>query len=810
MRELRKILGHDTVQRVGPGMYCLVVKPEDVDLHCFEELLETARGATGAERATQFGQCMSLWSGPPLTNVDGVGFDGDRDRLAEVWKSVCIDYVAAECEVGAVANIATRLPGLLKPWSGDKRYAQIVEDIQEAYVKHKSNSNRAEFASPSETVPRQLPAHRTSIVGRDTVLASIDVALTAGDGPRICVLTGTAGVGKSLAALRWAETRGEYFPHGILYFDLNGFSTHKAVEPEQVLARFLDDLEVEIPRSKDGLDVAFRTALAERAVLVVLDNARDAGQVRPILPGPGLSAVVITSRHQLTGLAAVEGAAVVAVPRLGEDDCAVLLGSVIGRTRMDAEPENAHELLRHCAGLPLAVIVLGSRIVARNVVSLADIVAELRSTVRRLESFVDDEAELNVRAVFESTLAQLSPRATALFWKLGVHRGPSISRAAVGALSALGDSDARDALAELRSVHVVEEVSYERYAMHDLLRAFAEERATEESAAERRVVVERILGHLVHNVRACDRVISPVREVPTGGAPPGIPVVAPASPQAAMAWFDAEYEVITAAVDQAEFFGLDHYTWLLPVVVSTYQWRRSRYLDARRMLERALLAAERVADPGDIAMVLRMLAGTDRGLARPDHAKIRLADAIALCDHGVDPLGYAHSSNALAVIHRENGEADLAESRFTDALEIYRDGGDAAGVAVSLNGIGCVFFDRDDLDKALAFCEEALEVSMMSTDENGRANVFGSLADIKLAKKEYAVAVDHCRFAVEIFRRLDYRQNEAQALCRLADGLEAMGNKVGVRSALTRALELFEELSHLGAAEVARRLRTLG
>ncbi|MCP2167121.1 AfsR/SARP family transcriptional regulator [Goodfellowiella coeruleoviolacea] len=808
VRMLRAALGYDTVRRVGPGTYCLVVQPEEVDLHRFQELLKTARGAVGAERATQLLQSMDLWSGPPLANIDGVGFDGVRGELVEMWKSACVDYITAECEVDAIANIETNLPRLIKPWSGE-RYSGLVAEIKEAYARQLANRNQVVAGSAGQMAPRQLPAHRTSIVGRDTQLRLIDDALLQSGGPRICVLTGPAGVGKSLAALRWAETREEYFPGGTLYVDLNGFSTHKPAEPEQVLIRFLNDLEVKIPRAKDGLSTAFRTALAGRAVLVVLDNARDVHQVRPMLPGPGPSAAIVTSRNQLAGLRAVVGASVFDVPRLNADECAVLLASVIGRARMEAEPDSARELLRHCAGLPLAVVVLGSRIAARNVLTLAHIVAELRSAVHRLSSFSHDEAELNVRGVFESALAQLSPRATELFWKLGVHRGPSISRVAVGVLSALAESDSQDALAELRSAHMIEEVSYERYAMHDLLRDFAEERAAAESAAERRVVVERILDHLLHNARACDRVISPVREVATGGVPSGIPIVAPESPQAAMAWLDAEYDVITAAVDQAESLGLDRYTWLLPVVISTYQRRRGHYLDAGRMLEKAFQAAERVANPGDMAMVLRMRARADEGLKRLDHAKIRLADAIALCDHGADPLGYAHSSNALAVVHRENGEPDLAESRFRDALAIYRDHGDAAGAAVSLNGIGCTFWDRGDVDKALAFCEEALEVSMASTDENGRANVFDSLGDIKLARGEPEVAVDYYQSVVEIFCRLDYKQNEARALCRLADGFAAMGDAARARLALTRAVKLFEELSDPAAREVAERLRAL-
>ncbi|GAA3458730.1 tetratricopeptide repeat protein [Saccharothrix longispora] len=839
--DLRNAIGVDAVPVLNSGSYRIVVARESVDLFRYEQHLEYARTATSAKgRAAALEAALRECRDDPLQSVDGAWFHERRKELIRRWQQTVEDHLHATLKVGAMPNAITDCRRAIERWPDDPRFyrfllhtiyhndstREFLPVFEECRLKAggalraELDALRAELESGPQPMrrdanaitsyaPQQLPAHRTSIIGRDADLDALCAVLAGERSSRIAALVGTAGVGKSVLAFRGADSTREHFPDGVLHTDLQGFSEHEPLKVEQVLARFLDDLGVP-PQTPtlEGLTAVYRSTLAQRAILVVLDNARDMKHVLPLLPGPGSSAAVVTSRNALVSLVARYGANQIVVAPLALDECVALLASIIGEQRVRAEPDTTAEVMRHCAGLPFAVIVIAARLLSRPALSLGEVLNELRSATHKLSTFVHDEADLNLRAVLATSHGVLSSPAAALFWRLGVHPGPTISRDAATDLVASPIAGA-EALNELRTAHLVEEVSYNRFAIHDLVRAYAEEKATEAGDAERRLTSERLLDHLMYNARDCDDAIVPGRNLRLGAAPAELQLVSPKGIGAAMAWFTAEYDVIMAAIEHAVRHGLHTYAWLLPLTLTTFQWRSNRYLDARHTLQVSLRAAEIVAMPADQAMILRLIAGTDRGLGQPDLAKIRLATVIDLAEDDNDELGVAHGCHGLAVLHRETGDPEHAEERFRTALVIYRRLGNVVGEAGVLNGIGCTFSDRGQYDHALATCTEALALFRTTTDENGQANTLDCLAGIRLATGDIPAAIADFEAAVALYRRLEYRKKEASALQHLADAWHTVGNSHEERQALSQTLYLLRDLRDPEAESVARRLGEL-
>ncbi|MEU7588908.1 tetratricopeptide repeat protein [Micromonospora sp. NPDC049230] len=839
--DLRTALGRAVVPDADSGSYRIAVAREAVDLFRYEDRLQEVRvAATAKDRADALGAALREWKDDPLRSLDEVWFREQRKALINRWKRTWEGYLHAMIEAGAVPNAIAECWRAIEKWPDDSRFyrfllrtiyqndstAKFRSTFEECWLKagehvrSELNAIRDELESGPQPAhrgvnaitsyaPQQLPAHRMNIIGRAADLETLRAVLVGERPSRIAALVGTAGVGKSVLAFRGADNTREHFPGGVLYTDLQGFSEHEPHKAEQVLARFLDELGVP-PQTPtfDGLSAAYRSTLAQRAVLVVLDNARDLTQVLPLLPGPGPSAAVVTSRNALVSLVAKYGANQIVVALLPLDECVALLASIIGEQRVRAEPDAAAEVIRHCAGLPFAVIVIAARLLSRPALSLGEVLNELRSATDKLSTFVHEEADLNLRAVLATSHGVLSGPAAALFWRLGVHPGPTISRDAAIDLVASATAGA-EALNELRTAHLIEEVSYNRFAIHDLVRAYAEERATEAGDAERRLTSERLLDHLMYNARDCDEAIVPGRNLRIGTAPAGLQLVSPEGIGAAMAWFTAEYDVIMAAIKHAVRHGLRTYAWLLPLTLTTFQWRSNRYLDARYTLQISLRAAEVVATPADQAMILRLTAGTDRGLGQLDLAKIRLATVIDLAENDDDELGVAHGCHGLAVLHRETGDPAYAEERFRAALAIYRRLGNVVGQAGVLNGIGCTLSDRGQYDDALANCTEALELFQATTDENGQANTLDCLAGIRLSMGDITAAITDFEAAVELYHRLEYRKREASTLQRLAIAQHEASDSREEQQTLSRALQLLRELRDPEAEAVARRLEEL-
>lgn len=570
--KLRKELGDgvDLVTR-APG-YQLVAPRAAVDMTRFEDLVAAARNAPDADAVELLDAALALHRGPPLADVAS-----DRLRREVVGR---LD----ESMISAVHELAWRLHRIGRATEAIEplREAVAMRPLREPLVEllvlslhqagrqaealdvyHATRSRLADELgvapgpalqaafqrvlestedSPPAAVPAQLPAENAGFVGRGAELAELD---RAGDGA-IRVLTGPAGAGKTALALRWAHRAAAQFPDGALFADLRGFGEVDPVEPGTVLSAFLRGLGVpdaRIPDDPDERGALYRSVLSGRRVLVVLDNARSATQVRPLLPGPG-SAVLVTSRSRLDELAATAGAVRVPVPPLSRGAAVEVLRFALGTERVDADPEAAEELAELCERLPLALRIAGSRPAHRTVRSLVTAAADERYRLTALS--LPDSGE-GVRAALAASYHRLDPGTARLFRLLGEHPGDSVERSAAAALADTPLVETCARLEQLAAIHLLQETEHGRYRWSDLVRLYATEVAATETTAERDRAFSRLLDHYLH---VTDRSLRFLGDCARWLAPP---TEAPAvrTAQSALTWFRTEETTLHRVLERA-------------------------------------------------------------------------------------------------------------------------------------------------------------------------------------------------------------------------------------------------------------------
>src|SRR6204780_4440335 len=388
---------------------------------------------------------------------------------------------------------------------------QLVERSLQELAKRRARINRGiarEQVRAIREVPRQLPAAVADFTGRAAELrALIRMLDQAGAGTPgtvvISAIGGTAGVGKTALALHWAHQVATSFPDGQLYVNLRGFDpSGNPTVPTEAIRGFLDALGVppdRITASPEAQAGMYRSLLADRRMLIVLDNARHEQQVRPLLPASPGTLVLVTSRSQLSGLGAAEGARLISLDVLSHAEAVQLLAARLGTARAAAQPAAAGRIAPLCACLPLALTVAAARAAARPGFPLAALAAELADSAGRLDALDAADPGSSVRAVFSWSVRQLTGEAVRMFWLLGIHPGPDICAPAAASLAGRGQPQARRLLRELADAHLIAEHVPGRYAFHDLLRAYAAEQACDaDSDTDRREATGRVLDHYLH------------------------------------------------------------------------------------------------------------------------------------------------------------------------------------------------------------------------------------------------------------------------------------------------------------------------
>ncbi|RIV39745.1 ATP-binding protein [Micromonospora radicis] len=665
--------------------------------------------------------------------------------------------------------------------------------------------------------PRELPADVVAFTGRAGAVADLDALLARAAGApalTIAAISGTAGVGKTALAVHWAHRVADRFPDGQLYVDLRGYGPEPPVRAAQALETFLRVLGVsgpDIPHNLPERAARYRTLLAGRRVLVLLDNAHSVEQVRDLLPGSPSCFVVVTSRDTLPALVARHGATRTNLDLLASTEAHALLRTLVG-SRVQADPAAADLLAARCARLPLALRIAAELAVARPRTALADLVRELDDEPRRLDLLAaGDDDHTAVRAVFSWSLRHLTVPSALAFTLLGLHPGADLDRRAVAALTGTDPATARGLIDSLLRAHLLDEVGGGRLGRHDLLHAYAAEQAARLDERVRRAARERLLSYYLATAGSAVQVAFPGATTPADDAtaPVGFGSAAAAAfgtAAAAMAWLDAERSnLLTLARIDAE--GSGSFSSALSATLAPYLDARAHYHDA--VVLHGLARAAAHAD-GD-------LRAEGRAHARLSTVHRRLGDYREAITHGERALAVQReiddrpslgaTLHQLGVAYWRLGRYADAVHRIEEALTHFRSYGDHGGQAAAAYGLGIAQFQLNDYPAAQAYHERALEIFRRIGDRTGEGRTHNNIGLVAQRLGRPERARQHYGRALRIAREVGNRTGEAVALINLADLDVEAGDPAQARQRYDTALVLSRHSGYrVGQADALRGL----
>jgi tetratricopeptide (TPR) repeat protein len=543
-------------------------------------------------------------------------------------------------------------------------------------------------------------------------------------------------------------------------------------------------------------------------MLIVLDNACGEQQVRPLLPASPGCLVIVTSRSQLPGLAAADGARLLTLDVLSQAEAVTLLTARLGTGRAGAEPDAVDRIARLCACLPLALAVAAARAAARPEFPLTAVAGELAESGSGLDALEAGDPATSVRAAFWWSVRQLSPAAARMFRLLGLHPGPDISVPAAASLAGCPQKQARRLLGELARAHLIAEHLPGRYSMHDLLRVFAAEQArARDSQDDRDAAVGRLLDHYLHTAACAGRLLDPTRE-PAVLAPPrtGVAPEQPAGYSQGLAWFAAEHQVLLAAVKLAAGSGLDIHGWQLPWAMRYYLKASGHWHEAAATQRMALAAATRLGDTAARALSSRLLANACGDLGELDLAYGYYADSLMLYKRLGDRAGEARVHHNLAVTADQQGRYSDALGHAEQALRLFRSAGDKASEAAALNNVGWCHGLLGDYQQAITFCRQALALCAETGQRRLEGHIWDSLGFAEHHLGHLGEAADCYQRAARILGEVGHRLAEATVLSHLGETRHAAGDLAQAREAWRQALAILEDLQHPDADQVRARL----
>src|SRR5579859_2648132 len=682
----------------------------------------------------------------------------------------------------------------------------------------------AEASGPrSVPAPAQLPTDIADFTGReDQVKHLCDVLVSGGANAdpgvvRIALVAGSGGLGKTSLAVHAAHRVRASFPDGQLYVDLLG-AAPQPLPPADVLARFLRDLGVagrEIPVDDDERAARYRTVLAGRRMLVVLDNARDAAQVRPLLPGTASCAVLVTTRSRMADLASTR---LVDLNVLDDDEALILFTKVVGDERATAEPEATAELLLACAGLPLAIRICAARLATRPGWTIRSMAARLRDEHRRLDEL--RAGDLAVRASFQVSFATLPTDAQAdgvapadAFRLVGLWQGSSISSAAAAALFGAPENAAEEALETLVDAHLLESTFPGRYRFHDLLRVYSSERAVADLSAQvRDAAIGRLLRWYMRTADATGTAVAPHRyNVPLGPAPGDDPTpLSFATSEEALAWYDDERANLVAAVRQAAGSGLHEIAWRLPAPLTQVFDRRGNWADCIATSRIALDSARQAGDRQGEAWILNNL-GDALGLTRQSEGIEYLEQSLVIRREIGDRVGEAQAANNLADTYHWLGRRDEALALYLRTLELSRQLGYQMGEGVALVNVGWVLVDLARAEEAVDYLLHAQRTFAEIDHGDGVGYALHMLGRCYLLLGRDAEALECLQRALASHQAAGNRPRQAATLRSIGTAQSQVGLMAEARTSWTRAAALFDEIGDRAeAAEIRAELGASG
>lgn len=642
---------------------------------------------------------------------------------------------------------------------------------------------------PTRTRPQELPAEVANFVGRGPELAALDSHLLPLDRRRtvpIAVVSGTGGVGKTALAGHWAHRAGRrQFPDGCLYLDLHGYDQREPVASAEALASLLRRLDVlRIPHELDERAALYRSTLAGRQLLLVLDNARDAAQVRPLLPGESGCAVLVTSRDTLAGLVARHGAHRIELGRLPVADAIDLLLALLG-TRERLEPETMRILAERCARLPLALRLVAELATNRPDTPIGELIDELADEKRKLSLLgAGGDLQTSARAVFSWSYRQLQPPAARMFRLLGLLPGPDLDPPTAAALAAEDPGTADDLLRTLRQANLLESRSAGRYALHDLLRTYAESLASaHETCGSRNAALHRLIQYQVHTAtQAVETAYSDGRQ-PRPGPPSPFGDAA-----AALSWLAAERANLLATLNRSDRPGWPGPASQLAEPLFRHLLSSGRFDDALAVSQRQREHAGAVGDLAGESDALSKLGIVSRIQGRLDAAVEHHRRALDIARQLGDPIREIRSLNlAGGVLHRV-GYLTCAASYYLEALHVARSANAAAAQAESLANLGLAYRGLARYGDARACIRQALGRTGASSATVARA--WQTLGEIQLGLGRNHAARRLFQRALLLYRQVHDRTREADALSDLAVAHRGVGNHQAATGYHRRALEI--------------------
>ena len=868
---LRKSLGdrdHSLIT-AGPGGYMIMLGRGRLDVELFESSLAAARkmmrAGSPADAAARLRAALALWRGQPLAGLASETLAlREVPRLTEMRLQALEARIDADLILGHHAHVITelrqlaavnplreRLHALLMlalyrdgQQAGALAAYQVVRNVlvgelgtepgpELRQLQQRILTADPELASPSAgcataalqpagttrrqsaaaVVPRQLPSALPWFAGRSAELAVLAGMLDQrAVGPALISITGTAGVGKTALAVHWAHQMASQFGDGQLYVNLRGFThTDDPASPAEAIRGFLDALGVapeRIPASLDGQAGLFRSLLADRKMLIVLDNARDEHQVRPLLPASPGCLVLVTSRAQLAGLAVADGARLFILDLPSHAEARQMLTLRLGAERATAEPAALDQIASLCARLPLAIAVVAARANTRPRFSITALADELGDIASRLDALDADDPVASVRQVFSWSHHQLSPEAMRTFQFLGLHPGPDITVPSTASLTATALPAARRALHELTVANLLSEQVPGRYAFHDLLRAYATELAQaadgDETSDE---ATGRILDHYLHTAHAAALLLQPTRRpLPLDAPRPGVAPEELAGHREAMAWFEAEHKILISAVTLAAQAGSNVCAWQLSWAMADFLDRRGHWHEWTTVNRMALDAAADAGDAAGQAAAHRAIAHACIRLADHEQARDHLGACLRLYEQLGDRAGQAHISHALG--HVTAGQHRYVEAIGHDqrALALFQAISDPSGQAYVLNTLGSHHTRAGDARRARALCWQALELHRETEDRVGQGHAWDSLGYAEQTLGNLAAAITSYHNALAILGDLGDRLYYAQTLGRLGDAQHAANQPQQATEAWQQALKVLDDLHHPDANDVRAKL----
>ncbi|GIM77031.1 SARP family transcriptional regulator [Winogradskya consettensis] len=827
-------LGDEVILRRSPG-YLLRLDAIPFDLAAFDAGVARAEelGAAGriADASAELAAALELWHGPALSGLDTAYLRAAAQNLEERHLRALETRFGWELDLGRPTEVVDELTVLVDQHPFRERFVELLmlaltgagrrSEAVDAYQNLRKRLAAELGLDPGVAVqrvfravlngpvtvsgnrrpaPAQLPAD-LPFAGRTRQLDELDALL----GARSCVvITGTAGVGKSALAVHWARRVASRFPDGQLYVGLRGFSTRGQPLPaEEALLGFLDALEVppeDIPATHQARIGLYRSLLAGRRMLILLDDAHDADQVRDLLPGAPGSLAVVTSRDPLAGLVVSEGAAQLALRLLDPAEARVLLAQRIGADRLDEEPSAVSALIEECSRLPLALAVAAAR--AASSTSLASYVDRLRAARGTLDAFTMSDRATDVRGVFALSYRTLSPDAARLFRLLHLRIGGAISTAAVAALHA-GQLD------ELVDAQLVSRVGDEHYTTHDLLHAYAGELAREiDTEPDRTAAWHRLLDHYLHSAAAADRMIYPARPPIELGTPADASRPEQfATDTAAMAWFATEYQAAIEAVRLAAETGEHRRSSDLAWTLSTYLSRSGHWNEWYAVHRTGLAAAQQAGDLPAQARSLRDMANACVRLRRYDDARESLLPALAIYEQLGDLDAQGRCFGQLAWIEEREGRYDVALELAQRKLELVTRAGLTGQLAGAYNNLGWAQALAGDFEAAIANCVRGVELFAAQDDKFGETYARDSLAYALQHSGRHAAAIAEHRRVHEMSVELGDRYQQGTTLHRLGDTYAAAGQTDAARDSWRQALTILDEVDLKDASVVREKLK---